>query len=92
MNELGIESYGISMTSLEEVFLRANGSQIKQEDNSDEKKTASDSNNLVKRTSCCTQVKALMAKRFHIYKRDKCGLICELIIPILLTILGLCFL
>lgn len=39
-----------------------------------------------------TQVKALMAKRFHIYKRDKCGLICELIIPILLTILGLCFL
>ena len=28
-------------------------------------------------------------KRFNIYKRDKCGLVCEIIVPVVLVILGL---
>jgi len=46
----------------------------------------------VPKKSLCLSIKALLAKRFHIYKRDKCGLICEIIIPIILVILGLLFL
>lgn len=32
---------------------------------------------------------ALIIKRFNIYKRDKCGLCCELIAPIVLVLVGL---
>lgn len=45
MQELGIVSYGISMTSLEEVFLKANGSQIKP-DTYEQNANASDSDNI----------------------------------------------
>ena len=44
------------------------------------------------RRSFCLSLKAMLVKRFHIYKRDKCGLLCELIIPIILVIGGLLFL
>ena len=32
---------------------------------------------------------ALLIKRFNIYKRDKCGLVCELVVPVILVIFGL---
>ena len=35
-------------------------------------------------------ISALLTKRMHIYKRDKSGLICEIIVPIILVTLGLC--
>lgn len=34
-------------------------------------------------------ITAVITKRMHIYKRDKTGLICEIIIPIILVIFGL---
>lgn len=32
-----------------------------------------------------------MKKRFKIYRRDWCGLMCELIIPVFLVLIGLAF-
>ena len=32
-----------------------------------------------------------MTKRFYLYKRDWCGLMCELVIPLLLVLSGLSF-
>ncbi len=39
--------------------------------------------------SGCSQLGALIKKRLLIYSRDKCGLICEILIPITLVIIGL---
>ena len=35
-------------------------------------------------------ITAVITKRMHIYKRDKTGLICEIIVPVVLVIVGLC--
>ena len=32
---------------------------------------------------------ALLVKRFNIYKRDKCGLVCEILVPVILVLMGL---
>lgn len=45
--------------------------------------------NLVGNGSVCSSIKALLSKRFYIYKRDCTGLICELIVPIILVFIGL---
>jgi len=123
MNSLEIEGYSIAMTTLEEVFLKANG--ISYEEKIDMKRRTSSINdegklplkdsfeefdpnadpskipglkesnpiqdhNLVGSDSkICTSIGALIAKRFYLYKRDKCGLICEILVPVLLAILGL---
>ena len=34
-------------------------------------------------------MKALLGLRFNIYKRDKCALVCEILVPIMLALLGL---
>ena len=47
------------------------------------------SENLVGAGSLWSSVKALLIKRFNIYKRDKCGLVCEIVVPIILVIFGL---
>jgi len=44
--------------------------------------------NLVGNGSFCTSVKALLTKRFLVKKRDKFGIICETVVPILLVIVG----
>lgn len=123
MNSLEIEGYSISMTTLEEVFLKANG--ISYEEKQDmQRRTSSindDSNSALKDSmgefdpdydqskvpglrksnpiqdhnlvgsgsSICSSIGALVAKRFFLYKRDKCGLVCEILVPVLLAILGL---
>lgn len=35
-----------------------------------------------------TNIEAMLTKRFLIYKRDKCGLCCELIVPVFLVLFG----
>ena len=45
--------------------------------------------NLVNQGSIMETISALFAKRAHIYKRDKSGLVCEIVVPIVLVILGL---
>ena len=45
--------------------------------------------NLVNQGSIMETISALFAKRAHIYKRHKSGLVCEIVVPIVLVILGL---
>ena len=111
MTDLDILSYGISMTSLEEVFLRAN-----RETNKETRETISNKQNVnetlmtsvitskqsalvasqndpleeqIGQGTFCSQLVALIKKRLLIYSRDKCGLICEILIPTILVIVGL---
>lgn len=49
----------------------------------------SSSENLVGNGSLCQSIKALLSKRFNLYKRDKCGLVCELVVPVILVLVGL---
>ena len=50
------------------------------------------SENLVGKGSLCASITALLVKRFNLYKRDRCGLCCELIAPVILVLLGLALL
>ena len=123
MDDLDILSYGISMTTLEEVFIKANGdheeeakrksiepgsdaffaqeaagehrnsSIQRQLDKQEEQEEGGmSSENLVGKGTLCVSIWALLVKRFNVYKRDKCGLICEVLVPVLLVFLGLALL
>jgi len=104
---LGIKSYGISVTTLEEVFLR-----VGHGDDTDDNKKAKDEikENLNKieqdknddysiaddhETGMCNvfwiHMQALFKKRFQLYKRNYKGLIVEVFIPVLLVLIGLGF-
>lgn len=50
---------------------------------------AMSSENLVGNGTLGQSVWALIIKRFNIYKRDKCGLVCEILVPVILVLLGL---
>ena len=119
MDDLDILSYGISMTTLEEVFLKVNAEERNELGKIEEEKqetregtnqrlmknsntgigmiTSSfeqqeekdSSENLVGNGTLWGSIKALITKRFHIYKRDRCGLCCELIVPVILVLFGL---
>ncbi len=45
--------------------------------------------NLIRGSSCVRSCTASAAKRMIIYKRDWCGLICQIVIPLILVIFGL---
>ena len=45
--------------------------------------------NLIRGSSCTRSCTASSAKRFIIYKRDICGILCQIIIPLVLVIFGL---
>jgi len=45
--------------------------------------------NLIRGSSCVRSCTASSAKRFIIYKRDWCGLICQIVIPLILVLFGL---
>ena len=47
-----------------------------------------DTENLVGNGSVLENMTALLTKRFHIYKRDKAGLLCEVFVPLALVLLG----
>ncbi len=130
LDELDILSYGISMTTLEEVFLKANGdvdeaprltekdddqfllkgeresrgSSINRKSDRPILQEGDDnfndgslhqledqqaSENLVGNGTLCESIRALLVKRFNIYKRDRCGLVCEVFVPIILVLFGL---
>ena len=132
MDQQDILSYGISMTTLEEVFIKANGEEEKDGDKEgvpkieeddrisrgssvnrddallasvkslnkdkqddfdeksiDKKDKQLSSENLVGNGSLGESIKALIIKRYNIYKRDRCGLICEVLVPVILVLLGL---
>jgi hypothetical protein len=43
---------------------------------------------LIHESSFSSNVSALMTKRFHIYKRDRTGLVCEILVPSFLVLCG----
>ena len=100
--ELGIESYGVSLTTLEDVFLRI-GQQLGKH-----KKEGEDENQEVQtRNRGATNLRlqemriqgstaifwmhfwALVRKRFIYFKRDRKSLICEILLPIVIIFLGM---
>jgi ATP-binding cassette subfamily A (ABC1) protein 3 len=118
MGNYRIESYGISITTLEEVFLNIN-KEFKINIGNSDKVEHSDSEvmeNLIKEepvtsprvslnkvkesqeelspvrlvgnSGLLENMKALMIKRVNIYKRDRSGLACEVIVPFLCVIVG----
>ena len=48
-----------------------------------------DAQNLIRGSSCVRSCTASSAKRFIIYKRDWCGLLCQIVIPLTLVLFGL---
>jgi len=50
------------------------------------------SENLVGNGKLGDSIGALLMKRFNIYKRDKCGLVCEVLVPVILVFMGLALL
>ncbi|KAL4476002.1 hypothetical protein ABPG72_007888 [Tetrahymena utriculariae] len=101
-NQLKIRSYGVSITTLEEVFLKVasmNENHVVQPHKTKQKNQYQDIENqddqkLIERITDPTQLFlthfwALIKKRVHYFKRDKKGLCCELILPIILIAFGL---
>jgi len=102
LERLGISSYGVSVTTLEEVFLNVakisapekhykgknDDTNISMQDDLDDYNIERDrmkgSWNLF-----WTHFRALILKRIQYTKRDKRGLICELLLPILMVIGGI---
>jgi len=48
-----------------------------------------DGQNLIRGSSCVRSCSASSAKRVMIYKRDWCGLLCQIVIPVTLVLFGL---
>ena len=46
---------------------------------------------LVRGSGMCVTLGATTTKRFIMYRRDWCGIICEVIVPIFMVIIGLQF-
>lgn len=99
MEELNIASYGISITTLEEVFLKvAEGTNISslkfsKEESLSDKIDDFELNKVKLRgnfTIFFTHFWALIAKRLNYFKRDKKGLVCEIILPCIIVVVGLC--
>ncbi|EAR99563.1 ABC transporter family protein (macronuclear) [Tetrahymena thermophila SB210] len=106
-SQFKIESYGISITTLEEVFLRvadlehANkmavsrlSQQVKEEQEEKEEEEVDNFDlNSVRIKSrfliFCAHFRALCVKRFLYFRRDIRGLLCEVLLPILIVIVGL---
>ena len=95
MADHGIKDYEISVSGLEEVFVRANNETSKEKPINQEEVVKSHTmdeaktENLIGQGGFCGSLGALICKRLNIYKRDFGGLICEVFIPVLLVIIGL---
>jgi ATP-binding cassette subfamily A (ABC1) protein 3 len=114
---LGISEYGVSVTKLEDVFMKVSALKdaplrVSMEYTVDETDTTTTKPTVERRNSinsdqllvapadhsrrsversplCCTQFRALLAKRFHYGKRDLKGLLFQLVIPAALVLAGL---
>ena len=58
-------------------------------DSKEFEKDETNGQNLIRGSSCARSCTASAAKRIIIYRRDWCGVICQIIIPIILVIFGL---
>jgi len=93
LERLGIRSYGISVPTLEDVFLRVTQEKTAQEP---EKQPQDHSINDHQTSQLGTgtflgHLGALFIKRFHISRRNKMGLLLEVFIPAILILIGFGF-
>ncbi|XP_057304734.1 phospholipid-transporting ATPase ABCA3-like [Hydractinia symbiolongicarpus] len=103
-DDYGISSFGISVTTLEEVFLKVGEGETisveKLEENNNDKEqlhvTVDDTQHQISResllTGCAlkaTQFKAMFIKRFLNSKREKKAVLTQIVLPLLLVICGL---
>lgn len=127
MDDLEIKSYGISITTLEEVFLAVNAEERSElnkeatlkelgalESNPDqvamvEEDSPKNTNfnlgtsnaasmqaenseqSLTQGSDILTNNYALLIKRLNIYRRDRCGLFCEILCPFIMVLVGCAF-
>lgn len=110
LDNLGIRSYGISVTTLEEVFLKVGHgddsdkdgqelAMLKQNNNPEAQPLTSGDDDFSISTmphqSALTvffhHLAALFLKRFYIYRRNRRGLIIEVLVPVFLVIIGFAF-
>ena len=100
LDELNINSYGISITTLEEVFLRVAENDDVHRHEFEKKPTLEnyekidnfDINSIKINPGFklfCMHFKALIKKRINYFKRDKKGWVAEVILPIFIIFLGL---
>ena len=98
-----VVNYGLSVTTLEEVFMRV-GHEDEDDNKVVEDNKAKEMNNVVKenngknndasalkiqleRSTFPKQLKALILKRFHVQKRDRYAFLCQCVIPLVILIL-----
>ena len=130
MDDLEIKSYGISITTLEEVFLAVNAEERSElnkeatlkelgalESNPDQVAMVEEGSpknmhvnlttsnvtsmlqsgigeseqNLTQGSDILTNNYALLVKRLNIYRRDRCGLFCEILCPFIMVLVGCAF-
>ncbi len=106
MQHLDIRSYGISVTTLEEVFLRVGHGDDTSEDlkikeelknKREEAEKVEDDFSIAENavSGACNifgiHMIALFLKRFFIYRRNYKGLVIEILIPVLLVLIGFGF-
>lgn len=107
MGALGIINYGLSVTTLEEVFIKVAEEQrpgSKEEHEAEQRalalaaagpsavgdhRSALSVDASQQRSSWCRHFQSLLAKRYHIQKRDKKALCCQFLVPLILLCLGL---
>jgi ATP-binding cassette subfamily A (ABC1) protein 3 len=110
MSRLGIVNYGLSVTTLEEVFIKVAEeeehkpgvhnsheeaakqmlAEARQNSSSDLSHKDAMNVDLTKHSSSwCDHFMALLAKRWHIQKRDKKALCCQFLVPLILLALGM---
>jgi len=105
LDRLGIRSYGMSVTTLEEVFLKV-GHGEDEGKNLEAKEHLQIANSIAEDKDDYSiadehetgyfnlfriHFKALFMKRFNIYKRNIRGLVTEIVIPVLLILIGFAF-
>jgi len=100
MEEFKLESYGVSVTTLEQVFLnvahllnekdkivqKEAKSSLKEEGNQEEGIPVKRMESSWKLSAI--QFRALLVKRFHYFKRDKKGIFLEVLLPVVMIIVG----
>lgn len=106
MDSLDIRSYGISVTTLEEVFLKVghgddtddNKKALEEIQNAKSKKHEAEDDYSISEdfetgafNVFCIHFAALFRKRLSMYKRNVKGLITEIVIPIVLVLIGFGF-
>lgn len=90
---LGVQSYGLSVTTMEEVFMRVAHetdphAQSKIRANN-EGKAVLEIGKSEQKITFSRHMSALIVKRFHVFKRDRWAMCCQIFLPLIILVCGL---